>query len=262
MMNSALIFWQFIKRDMYVLKRRIRSLAITYVIITPVLYTFENAYLRANLYFAHGGSKLNMIMFSGDLIFILIIITYKITVDLLFDLEQTKFTHYQMSVLNPRLFLLERIVFRAMFTFVLLLPFFPIAKLLAGDYLDTTNISWPLTILILLLASLCGTAYHQLAMCVLKGPSQIGHFWSRFNIFMLFFGGSMFPWHTAMQHSKILGYILLLNPFMYVTEGLRQAIIGGPEFISLKACITALMTFSVIFIIMGWYFFKKKTDHI
>ncbi len=261
-MNTALIFWQFLKRDMYVLKHRIRTLAITYVVITPALYTFENAYLRANLFFAHGGSKLNMVMFTGDLIFLLMIITYKITVDLLFDLEQTKFTHYQMSVLGPRLFLLERIVFRTMFTFVLLLPFFPIAKLLARDLLDTSNISWPLTFLILLLGSLCGTAYHQLAMCILKGSHQIGHFWSRFNITILMLGGSMFPWHTAVEFSKVFGYALLLNPFIYVTEGLRQTIIGGPEFISLKTCIAALMTFSIIFIIMGWYFFKKKTDHI
>ncbi len=260
--RSVLLFLQFLRRDIYIYKKRITKYIINFALIYPVLFSFCFGYIQANTYFGAMQKTLGTIVFIGNILLIMIILTFTITSELLFDLANERFIDYQMSILHPRLVLLERIIFTSLFTFCMLLPFYPISKLILGNSFDTTHLSWPAIICMLYVSSLCCAAYHILAMCILKGPHLMTRFWMRINHPLFFFGGFRIPRNIMTEFSPLLGYLNLANPMIYVTEGLRQAAIGSTQFLPLWICIIALLIFSLLFTLFAFYFFKKRVDHI
>lgn len=166
-----------------------------------------------------------------------------------------------MTVLKPQLIIIEQILFSSFFTFFIMIPFFPLARIFASSYIDLSNVSWPSLYLTLYCGSLCVSAYHKLA-AVLLTVEKIGMFWTRINHVLLVLGGFWIPLYTMRAFSPTLGFVLRFNPVVYLTEGLRQSIVGGNDFLPLSQSITALLILTVIFTILACYFFKKRVDHL
>ncbi len=255
------VFFYFLWRDVYVYGKKIHQDIINYALLYPLIFALTLVYLQANIYFKHNSVYMGTLLFAGNIILPMMVLTYKITFDLLFDLEKNRFIDYQIILLPPRLVLLERIIFATLSSFILTLPFFPISKLLLGSYLDLSNISWPGLASILFIGSLCFASYQLLAACILK-PNQISTFWARVNGLFITFGGFWIPLHTMTQFSLFLGICAQFNPVLYVSEGVRQAILKNSLFFSIPHCITILSILSILCTILAWYFFKKRVDHI
>ncbi len=260
--QSFLVFLQFFKRDLYIHSKKIKDYIFNYALIYPLTYAFSFAYLQTNTYFGSGNETLGTILFSGNILLVIMLTTYKFTYDLLFDLEQNRYVDYQITVLNPRLVILKRILVASLLTFIMTAPFFPVAKIVLRNYLDTSNTSWLQLMLILYLGSLCCSAYHQCAILLLKKSNQITSLWARFNHILIMLGGFWAPLHTMNEYSSLLGTIMRFNPLLYVSEGLRQAIVGGNQFLSIAQCASMLILFSLGFTVLCWYIFKKRVDHI
>jgi len=163
--------------------------------------------------------------------------------------------------LPPRLVLLERIVFASFLAFFLVLPFFPISMVMLGNYSILSTISWPSLVAMLYMSAFCVAAYHQCAACFLTSK-QTGMFWIRVNNLLFTFGGFWIPLHTIKQYSTVLSMLCYLNPILYVTEGIRFAIFGTATFIPVYQCIMMLFGFSLLFVLLSWYLFKKRVDHL
>ena len=258
--KSLQIFMQFLYRDIYVQMHQLGPHLINYSIIYPALYMFGFGYLQTEIYF-HGSTHIGAIVFAGTCLVPLIVMAFHITFDLLFDLEKNRHIDYQMMALDPRLILVEQILFSSLFTFFIIIPFFPLARIFISSCIDLSNISWGSLFLILYLGSLCVSAYHKLAATLLT-VEKIGMFWTRVNYILLVLGGFWIPLHTIQEFSPTLGLLLRLNPIVYLTEGLRQSIIGGSNFLSIHQCAAALLILSIIFTLLSWHFFKKRVDHI
>lgn len=254
------VFIAFFQRDFYVQKQQLLSHFINYSIIYPAIYIFCFAYLQTQIYF-HGQTQIGAIVFSGTCLVPLLVMTFHITFDLLFDLEKNHHTDYQIMALDPRLMLIQQILFSSLFTFFIMVPFFPLARIFASSFIDLSNIHWPSLFLILYLGSLCFSAYHKLAATILT-VKKISMFWSRVNYILLILGGFWIPLHVIRTFSPILGFLVRLNPIVYLTEGLRQSIIGGSRFLPLTQCASALLLLSIIFTLLSFHFFKKRIDHI
>jgi hypothetical protein len=251
---------QFLHRDIYVYTRQLRDHMVNYSLIYPMLYIFCFAYLQTQIYF-HGQSRIGAIVFSGTCLVPLLVMAFYVTFDLLFDLEKNRHINFQMMALNPRLIIIEQILFSSFFTFFIMIPFFPLARIFASSYIDLSAISWPSLYLILYCGSLCVSAYHKLA-AVLLTVAKIQMFWTRINHVLLVLGGFWIPLYTIRSFSPILGFILRFNPVVYLTEGLRQSIVGGNDFLPLGQCVAALLTLSIVFTVLACYFFKKRVDHL
>ncbi len=258
---SLKIFFYFLWRDIYVHGKKFYDNFINYALIYPLIYAISFVYLQASIYFTDNNVFMGTLIFVGTIMLPMMVLTYDITFGLLFDLEQDRFIDYQIVLLSPRLVLLERIIFATLFSFVLTLPYFPVAKILLGTRLDLSAISWPALLVTLLVGSLCFASYQLLAACILKS-NQIRTFWSRVNGLFITFGGFWIPLETMAKYSAILGICAQANPVLYVTEGVRQAILKSPLFFSTSYCIVVLLGMSTIFTILSWYFFKKRTDHV
>ena len=260
--SSVLIFWQFFKRDIHVHVKNIQDYILNYVISFPILFGITFAFLMGRIYFEKGADASGTLLFAGNIIIVLMLLTYKEAITLLFDLKGSRIIDYQITLMHPRLVILERIVFSALFTFIMSLPFFPVAKLVLWSHFDTSNASWPALILMLFFGSFCVASYHQCAALVLESPEQISSLWARMNNVLISFGGFWVPWYAIYQYDPLLGSIVRINPILYITEGIRQALIGGDQFFGIAHCVAMLSLFTCIFILASWYLFKKRVDHI
>lgn len=254
------VFIQFLRRDLCVYTRQLRDHIVNYALIFPALYIFGFAYLQTQIYF-QGQSYVGAIVFSGTCIVPLVVMAFHLTFDLLFDLEKNRHIDFQLMVLKPRLIIIEQILFSSLFTFFIMIPFFPLARIFASSCIDLSNISWPSLYLILYCGSLCVSAYHKLAATLLT-VEKISMFWTRVNHILLVLGGFWIPLSTIRSFSPTLGFMLRFNPIVYLTEGLRQSIVGGNDFLPLSQCVTALLVLSVIFTALACHCFKKRVDHI
>lgn len=256
------LFLRFMQRDAYLYRNRIMKYVTNYAIIYPVLYAFSFGYLQSQIYFQQSNALLGTILFTGNFLVVAIVLTYKLSIELLFDLEGERAIDYQITILRPQLVLLERIIFASLFAFVILLPYFPMAKFFLGSLLITTNVSWIKLATILYMACLLGASYNHLVACSLKNSHSLGFFWRRINMPLFITGGFWIPWYVMNNLSSLLGAITLCNPFLYITEGIRQSIISGNEFLPFYVCISALLGFSVLFTLLTFYMFKRRVDHI
>jgi ABC-type polysaccharide/polyol phosphate export permease len=112
-----------------------------------------------------------------------------------------------------------------------------------------------------LFGSLSTAAYHQF-FAALICMDQIGMFWVRVNYVVMVLGGAFLPTKAIQTYSPLLGKLILLNPLLYVTEGIRGALLGGDEFLSFGICVSMLLLSSVMAIAAAWYVFKRRVDHI
>lgn len=260
--HSLLVFAQLLKRDFYVYFKRASTYALNFIVLYPLVSIISYAYLQSKTYFGAQNVTQGTIFFAGSIVLLILSLTFELTILLLFDLENERTIDFRIVLLDPYLVLLEQIVFTTLFSFLMMIPFFPITKLILQDNFDTSNTSWPLLFLIIFLSCLACASYNLLVACALKSSNQLSHLWIRCNLPLLTLGGLWVPWYVVYEYAPGLGLLTLLNPLLYCTEGTRQALIGGTQFLPIGLCMLALLLFSLIFAGISCYLFKKKVDHI
>ncbi len=252
----------FFKRDYYAQRNYLRHYFINYCLIFPMISTFVFGYLQSNLFFDGVTPQKITTLLTGNILLIFFIVPYVNNMGLFFDLISDRFINYQITILSPRLLLLQRALFNAFLTFIILLAYYPMAKLLLGSYFDTSNTCWPAVAVMIFFGSLTSSAYSLFIACFLTRVSQLSHVWPRCNEHMLMLGGFWIPLFVMKQLSPQLAIIARINPLIYITEGLRQAIIGGDRFLPLITCVISLACFFLLFFALATYYFKKRVDHI
>jgi hypothetical protein len=258
--QSLLVFMQFLYRDYIVRKKHLIDNIINYTCIYPVLFGMQTAYFQSNTYFGSNNIMQNTILFAGNIVLVIMIFTYKQNIGLLFDFENKRFIDYQILMLNPFLVLCERILFTGLYSFILMAPFYPISAYIFADYIDMSSTCWWKLYTILLLGSLCMSAYHVFAACLLESSKNITSLWHRANNIMLSFGGFWIPFYVLYAFSPVLGYLAYLNPCIYITEGIKGSITGNPLFIPFHICASMLIAFIVLITVWAWVVFKRRTD--
>jgi ABC-2 type transport system permease protein len=74
---------------------------------------------------------------------------------------------------------------------------------------------------------------------------------------MIFFGCTYYPWN-ALEKFPVLQKLVLINPLVYASEGLRAMMV--PEFphLTLVAVLVALVFFDLLLLVLGLRQFEKK----
>jgi len=179
-----------------------------------------------------------------------------------FDLESDRFIDYQISIVPPRILFIKMLLFPALIAMIISTPFFPLAYALLPGYFAALQINWLGLIGVVIAASFYCASYIMLGLCIIKKANRIRQFWLRFNWPLMVLGGLWIPFYLLKANFPLLGYIALLDPFTYFTEGIRSALIGSDQFIPYQICIFVLLLFFCMFSLLSIYFFKRKLDHI
>lgn len=262
MQTTCLVFITFLWRDFFIHVKRIKNYALNYLVLQPIMTATVFGYIIPYAILGTHDPRMAAVTFASSCLAIMIDITFTLSFELLFDLENKRFIEYQVLMLSPRLIIVQRALFIALFCFCLLAPSYTITTFLLRSVIDTSTLSWLRVYTILALGSLVCASYQQLGALITKDSRFIMRYWTRFNIPLTIFGGIWVPFGVLKQFSPSLSYLLLANPLIYITDGLRQAVVGGPAFLSFERCVCMLLVISCIAIMATWYIFKKRIDHI
>jgi ABC-2 type transport system permease protein len=108
-------------------------------------------------------------------------------------------------------------------------------------------------ILLVALLSACG----GLALGCSVGQSHIGLMFSMVLTPMIFFGCTYYPW-SALANFPILQKIVLVNPLVYASEGLRGTLVPQFPHLPVVAILLALLIFDSLLMAIGLRQFRRK----
>ena len=132
----------------------------------------------------------------------------------------------------------------------------PIARLVMGPIPALTLSHGGEVLLIGLLGSL---AFSSLGMWLgtAIAPQQIGLMFSVIIAPMLFFGCAYYPWR-GLDVVPVMKYLVLINPMVYVAEGMRGALTPSVPHMPLLVVGVALIVVATTFWILGMRSFYKR----
>jgi ABC-2 type transport system permease protein len=131
----------------------------------------------------------------------------------------------------------------------------PTAWLVMGRVSLSTEHLLLFVVITLLVACLAASIGLTLGCSV--GQTQIGLMFSLVLAPMIFFGCTYYPWKT-LDPFPILQRVVLLNPVVYASEGLRGALVPQYPHLPVSAALAALVMFNALFILLGLRQFRRK----
>lgn len=151
---------------------------------------------------------------------------------------------------------IEKVLFGAAQAVVAGLAVIPAAWLLLRPgvelHLQSPLLFVGVTLLVALLSASGG-----LALGCSVNQTQIGLMFSMVLTPMIFFGCTYYPW-SALANFPILQKIVLINPLVYASEGLRGSLVPQFPHLPVFAVFVALLIFDSMFLIVGLRQFRHK----
>jgi ABC-2 type transport system permease protein len=151
---------------------------------------------------------------------------------------------------------IEKVLFGTLQALFAGLVVIPAAWLLLRPGVDL-NLRSPLSFagvtLLVALFSACG----GLALGCSIDQAHIGLMFSMVLTPMIFFGCTYYPW-SALAHFPILQKIVLVNPLVYASEGLRGTLVPQFPHLPVAAALAALAIFDALFLAAGLRQFRGK----
>lgn len=250
----AQAFWGLLLRDFRVLRRELGPFSVR-VIMNPLLFLFVFTYLfpRIGQSFGSasgaGGMNFGTVLLPG-LMAVAIMFTGIAAVALPLSTEfgiTREIDDRVMCPLPVAGVAIEKICFSAMQCILSALIVFPLAYFIPSEPVHVHIVSYWLLGSVALLSSLVSGAL-GLTIGTTVEPRQIGLIFSVVVVPITFLGCVYYPW--ALLHSiPWLQYAVLLNPIVYMSEGLRAALTPGlphmPAWLILGALVLSVL-------ILGW----------
>ncbi|MCC5950217.1 MAG: ABC transporter permease [Nitriliruptoraceae bacterium] len=152
---------------------------------------------------------------------------------------------------------IEKILFGGAQSIVAGLVVLPMVVLIPSGQVDLAVTSWWLLLAVALLSALLSGAL-GLTLGTYVSPRQIGLMFSVVVLPLTFLGAVYYPW-AALDALPWLQHGVLLNPLVYVSEGLRAALTPSIETMSAPAFLGALVVANLGLIWVGLHGFVRRT---
>jgi ABC-2 type transport system permease protein len=119
------------------------------------------------------------------------------------------------------------------------------------------SIGEPLTFTVIIVLIATFSACGGLALGCSINQQHIGLMFGMVITPMIFFGCTYYPW-SALKTFPILQKLVLINPLVYASEGMRATLAPQFSHLSIAAVIIALLFFDVLLLVVGLRQFKNK----
>ena len=247
-LGYARAFGGLMLRDLRVLRRGLAPF-VTRTVMNPLLFVFIFTYV-----FPHIGQQIQAA--APGTSYATIIVPGLVAVSMVFQgisavalplaMELGATREIEDRVLAPlpvALVAVEKLVFGALQGVLAGAVVFPLVVLVPAVPVEIHVASWPLLVAVVLLASLTSGAL-GLAIGTAVRPQQIGLMFALVLVPITFLGCVYYPWAT-LHPLPWLQYLVLVNPLVYMSEGLRAALTPDlphmPVFVSLSALAVATL---------------------
>lgn len=222
--------WGMVLRDLRVLRRGFLPL-MTRTVMNPLLFVFVFAYVfpRIGQSFQGGSAGLSYatVVVPG-LVAVGMVFSGISAVALPLSMELGVTREIEDRVLAPvpvELVAVQKLVMGALQGIVAGLVVFPLVAAIPATPVELQVRSWPLLVAVVVLASLTAGAL-GLALGTIVRPQQIGLMFAVVVAPITFLGCVYYPW--ALLHPiRWLQLLVLINPLVYMSEGLRAALTPG-----------------------------------
>jgi len=150
----------------------------------------------------------------------------------------------------------EKMCFSAMQSIIAAAVVFPLAYYIPSTPVVAHVSSWPYLVVVLILASLASGAL-GLAIGTSVKPQQIGLIFGVVVMPITFLGCVYYPW-AALDRIKWLQMGVLINPIVYMSEGLRSALTPGLPHMHPALILGMLVVFLVLLTWLGIRGFLRR----
>ncbi|MBX9928185.1 MAG: ABC transporter permease [Gemmatimonadaceae bacterium] len=161
-----------------------------------------------------------------------------------------------LAPIPTRLVALELVVMGTLQGLVTALVVFPLGKLIIGTIPGLALADFAELGAVMLLSAAAFSAIGLFLGCAVA-PQHIGLLFSFVVGPMIFFGCAYYPWR-GLDVVPVMKYAVLLNPLVYVSEGMRGALTPGVPHMPLLVVTAALLVMLGIFWRIGLNAFMKR----
>ena len=151
---------------------------------------------------------------------------------------------------------IEKVLFGAVQAVIAGVAVIPAAWLLLRPGVDL-NLQSPLMFAVVTLLVALLSACGGLALGCSVGQNQIGLMFSMVLTPMIFFGCTYYPW-SALANFPILQKVVLVNPLVYASEGLRGTLVPQFPHLPIVPVLLALLIFDSLLLMLGLRQFRHK----
>ncbi len=247
-------FWGLMLRDFRVLRRELGPFAIR-VVMNPLLFLFVFTFLFPRIgqgfgsMSAPGSMNFGTVLLPG-LMAVAIMFTGIAAVALPLSTEfgiTREIDDRVMCPLPVAGVAIEKICFSALQSILSALIVFPLAYFIPSQPVHVHVSSYLLLCVAIVLSSLVSGAL-GLTIGTAVEPRQIGLIFSVVVVPITFLGCVYYPW-ALLSHVRWLQYAVLVNPIVYMSEGLRAALTPGLPHMPVWLIVGALM---LSLLLLGW----------
>jgi ABC-2 type transport system permease protein len=251
-------------RDLRVLRRELYAF-LSRTIMQPLLFVFVFAYVFPRIGQSIGGGG-----GGGDVDFATVLVPGLVAVAIIFqgitavalplstEFGGTKEIEDRVMAPVPvQVVALEKVLFGAVQSILAGLVVLPMVSLIPAAPVELTVTSWPLLVVVAVLSSLLSGAL-GLALGTYVNPRQIGLMFSLVVLPLTFLGAVYYPW-SSLEAVRWLQLAVLVNPLVYVSEGLRAALTPSIDTMPTVAFLGALTVATAVLLTVGLRGFVRRT---
>lgn len=253
--SSSAVFFALLRRDLLVARKEIIPFLVR-TTMQPLLFLVVFGFLLPKMNFLGKGYQTALL--PGIIAVSLSLAAIQsVALPMMQDFGWTKEIEDRLLAPVPTsLIAIEKIV-SAMIQGIIAAAFvLPIARLVMGPIPELTLTHAGQLFLIVILGTAAFSAFGMWLGTAIS-PQQIGLMFSVIVAPMLFFGCAYYPWR-GLDVVPVVKYIVLVNPMVYVAEGMRGALTPGVPHMPLYAVCLALVVVVVVFWTLGLRSFYKR----
>ncbi|MCH9633252.1 MAG: hypothetical protein S4CHLAM6_16050 [Chlamydiae bacterium] len=132
-------------------------------------------------------------------------------------------------------------------SFLLALPLYFVGKALFWSQFSLRNITWYQLGIVFITVNIFFGFFALWIVSVLHKVTDLSRIYFRFLNPLFIFGCYFYTWRVAYDLSPWIGYVSLIDPFCYIMEISRVALIGQSGYLPFWASFCALWAFIIIF---------------
>jgi ABC-2 type transport system permease protein len=161
-----------------------------------------------------------------------------------------------LSPVPIHLVAVEKVVAGVLQGIVAALFVLPVARVIMGPIPGLSFHNAPLLLAVTVLG---GAAFSAMGLYLGTGiaPQQIGLMFSVIVAPMIMFGCTYYPW-AGLAHVPLMKWVVLINPLVYVSEGMRAALTPGVPHMPTALILAALILLTALFMVLGLRAFDKR----
>jgi len=252
-------------RDLHVLRRELMPFVIR-VCMNPLLFLFVFTFIMPHM---SGGAAMNPTASMAGMNFSTVLLPGLMAVAIMFSgiaavalpLAQEfgitrEIDDRVMCPLPVAAVAIEKICFSAVQSIIAAAVVFPLAYYIPSTPVVAHVSSWPFLLIVLVLASLTSGALGLTIGTSVK-PQQIGLIFGVVVMPITFLGCVYYPW-AQLDKIRWLQYGVLINPIVYMSEGLRSALTPQLHHMPPVLILTMLVFFLVLLTWLGIRGFLRR----